>query len=534
MARIEAKYLTKVYKNGAYGLKNCSISVKKGELLVVVGASGSGKSTLIKVLAGIEQLSSGELYIDGILADNIPAEKKDVSMVFQEYVLYPHMTVFDNLATPLRLSGEDEKLIYDRVMETLRLFGLEIASDVKPRNLSGGEQQRVALAKVLLKRSKLVLLDEPMSNIDEKARWEYCTAIKKMKKMLPDSTFIYVTHNIKEALSLADRIAVMNDGAIVQIGTSSFLTKHFEHLSVMELLGGADNIQNGVFNGEHFIFNGMPLNEEPYMVDYSKLTQGQSIIRAQSCINDKSVYLFDENDRSLSVSSVEYKLCGSLDKNFLSFANQTVELSDEYLERLLHCSANVDVAMSAEKFSKIPVSDCFSLVFDVEENGGDYVVLKAYDKRFILNEKTNLQVGERIRLYYKAEDLILYDKQDRLTCHYSLCRNIKIKLIDANRGVIEILGKRVKIGKPITKNVKNARITKGAFKLSHDKGSCAVRVYDCLDEEFINGKKLIHISIKGNQGYLSFITDEAVSFFGKNKLWLNIVPSQLKLGTAEL
>ncbi|MBR2432695.1 MAG: ABC transporter ATP-binding protein, partial [Clostridia bacterium] len=159
---IEAKYLTKVYKSGDYGLRNCSLSVRQGEFLVVVGASGEGKSTLLKVLAGTEKLSSGELYIDGILAESLPSAKRDVSMVFQEYLLYPHMTVFDNLATPLKLKGEDEKSIYDRVMEALCLFGLERLADVKPKNLSGGEQQRCALAKALLRRSRLILLDEPM------------------------------------------------------------------------------------------------------------------------------------------------------------------------------------------------------------------------------------------------------------------------------------------------------------------------------------------------------------------------------------
>ena len=155
MNRIEAKYLTKVYKNGAYGLKNCSLNIESGEFLVVVGASGSGKSTLLKVLAGTEGLSCGELYFDGILSENIPVAKRDVSMVFQEYVLYPHMTVFDNLATPLKLKGEDEKSIYDRIMQVAHDLNLENVVDVKPKFLSGGEQQRVALAKALLKQSKL-------------------------------------------------------------------------------------------------------------------------------------------------------------------------------------------------------------------------------------------------------------------------------------------------------------------------------------------------------------------------------------------
>ena len=239
MTKIDGKYLTKVYKNGDYALKNCSLSVHRGEFLVIVGASGSGKSTLLRILSGGERLSSGELYFDGILADGIPSSKRDVSMVFQENLLYPHMTVFDNLATPLKIAGEDEKSIYDRVMNALRLFGLEIAADVKPRYLSGGEQQRAALAKALLRRSSLVLLDEPMSSVDEQARMEYCRALLKMKSLMPESTFIYVTHNPREAMMLADRIAVMHDGRILEVAPKDFLLDHFEFRQSMELLGSA-------------------------------------------------------------------------------------------------------------------------------------------------------------------------------------------------------------------------------------------------------------------------------------------------------
>ena len=242
MNRIEAKYLTKVYKNGAYGLKNCSLNIESGEFLVVVGASGSGKSTLLKVLAGTEGLSCGELYFDGILSENIPVAKRDVSMVFQEYVLYPHMTVFDNLATPLKLKGEDEKSIYDRIMQVAHYLNLENVVDVKPKFLSGGEQQRVALAKAILKQSKLVLLDEPMSNVDEKSRWEYCRLLERIKQMLPDSTFVYVTHNMKEALFLADRIAIMDDGSVLQVANKDYLIKHFESLNAMEIMGCVDRI----------------------------------------------------------------------------------------------------------------------------------------------------------------------------------------------------------------------------------------------------------------------------------------------------
>ena len=472
MTRIEAKYLTKVYKNGAYGLKNCSLSVNGGEFLVILGASGSGKSTLLKVLAGTEGLSSGELYFDGILSDNIPVNKREVSMVFQEYVLYPHLTVFDNLATPLRQAGENEKNIYDRVMDALRIFGLEITADVKPKNLSGGEQQRVALAKALLKRSKLVLLDEPLSNVDEKSRAEYCTILKKMKQMLPDSTFIYVTHNVREALFLADRIAVMRDGAILQIAPKELLLKYPDHHEVIEIMGG--------------------IGDPP----------------------------------SLSMS--ELVLDGHLNGDGLEFAEQSVALSEVYISRLLHTVSKVGVGIRIDALSKIPLTDSVPLVFEVVENKGDHLILRRENKSFVLGRKTDLKANERIRLYYKISDLTIYDGTERLTCHYPLHRRVKVRFLDGRGDRIEILGKRIKLRRAIPLSTSCAEITENGFSLSYSKSKYSVLIDGCLDEEFINGKKLNHVAIKGADSYLSIMSPGDICCFGKQRVWLNINPDGLK------
>lgn len=482
MTKIDAKYLTKVYKNGDYALKNCSLSVRRGEFLVIVGASGSGKSTLLRILSGGERLSSGELYFDGILADGIPSSKRDVSMVFQENLLYPHMTVFDNLATPLKIAGENEKLIYDRVMNALRLFGLEIAADVKPRYLSGGEQQRAALAKALLRRSSLVLLDEPMSSVDEQARMEYCRALLKMKSLMPESTFIYVTHNPREAMMLADRIAVMHDGRILEVAPKDFLLDHFEYRQSMELLSSA------FFNSD---------------------------------------IEFDDNGRNCAPSYRELKLIGSLDGNILSFGKNNIEFTPEYMGRLLRPAQDVFVSFDTEKFSKVALSDGISLVFEVVENGGNYVHLSTDGGSFILNEETNLRVGEKIRLYYKKDDITLFSEDDRLTCHYPLRKKININVITPSRGVVELFGKRVRLGRAVPGEEKYITVTDDAFSLSYDKTSLAFQVVGCLDEEFINGRKLMQVAIKGMAGYLSIMTDEEINCYGKNKLWLNINPQKL-------
>lgn len=520
MTRIDAKYLTKVYKSGSYGLKNCSFSVNNGEFLVIVGASGEGKSTLLKVLAGTERLSSGELYFDGILSENIPMAKRDVSMAFQEYVLYPHMTVFDNLAAPLKQKGEDEKVIYDKVMDTLRLFNLDIAADVKPKHLSGGEQQRVALAKAMLKRSKLLLLDEPMSSVDEKSRWEYCNILKKMKQMLPDSTFVYVTHNTREALYLADRIAVMQDGRILQIAKKEFLIRHFEHLSSMEMLGAVDKTREIVYDGK-------PFDNISGRIDYSKIIEGQKIIVAKNALDEEATQIFDKAGRSLFFSSLELKLKGEMIGNTLSFGGGSVELGEEFISRLLYRTKDVTVGLSAEKFSKTPVSEDISLIFEVKENGGDFVILNTNGGCFILNKKTGLRPGEKIRLYYKVNDLTLYDDETKIICHYPLKRRVEVGIFDHRSGKIQLLGKRINLNRTIPSHAKYAIITEDAFKLSYDKGKCAIPVLDCLDEEFINGRKLNHIAIKGASGYLSVISDEETTCFSKNKLWLNVITDKI-------
>ena len=523
MTKIDAKYITKVYKDGEYALKNCSLSVRDGEFLVIVGASGAGKSTLLKVFAGTEKISCGELYFDGVLSDNIPLTQRNVSMAFQEYVLYPHLTVFENLAISLKLLHEDEKSIYDRVMGVLRLLNLEFVADVKPKRLSGGEQQRVALAKALLKRSKLILLDEPMSNVDEKSRWEYCRLLRKMKKLLPESTFIYVTHNPREALFLADRIAVMEDGRVIQVAPTRFLVNNFETLSAMEILGAAGNVSHVVYQKEN-----CPLDErELQNIDYARLCDGEEITKVENLLNEDGYCYFDKNGKTLAYSSAEFRLDGVLEKGKLTFAGVDVLLDEDYASRLLAVPNAVSVCLEMDKFSKTKVENGFSLIFTVVNNQETHVLLEIDGKKVVLNKRTNLLAGERIRLYYKTEDVVLYDGDVQLTCHYAPRQKVDVKILDEASGKIEILGIRLKVDVSSVKLTNKVQITQSSFQLSLDKGKFAVAVSDCLDEEFINGQKLNHVAVKGQSGYLSLESKSQFSCFTKNKLWINIDPSKL-------
>lgn len=211
---ITAKYLTKVYNNGVYALDGFTADIKSGEFVAVLGASGCGKTTLLRLFAGLEKPTAGELYFNGVLFKDLPISKRDTAIVFQEYVLYPKMTVWENVAVALErydlTRAEEEKRVYT----VLSGLGLIKFRNQLPRNLSGGQQQRVALARALVRRPSLVLFDEPLSNIAPEQREEYISIIKSMKAELPRSTFIYVTHNPREAMSVGDKLLIMGNGRL--------------------------------------------------------------------------------------------------------------------------------------------------------------------------------------------------------------------------------------------------------------------------------------------------------------------------------
>ena len=216
MARVEIENIDKNY--GAVKiLKDISISVKDGEFLVLVGPSGCGKSTLLRMIAGLENISAGEIYIGDRIVNNLPPKERDVSMVFQNYALYPHLTVAENIGFSLILAGtpkaEKERLVHDAA----DVLGLSDLLERKPKNLSGGQRQRVAMGRAIIRRPKAFLFDEPLSNLDAKLRVAMRAEIKSLHERFK-TTAIYVTHDQVEAMTMADRIVVMNEGRIEQIG----------------------------------------------------------------------------------------------------------------------------------------------------------------------------------------------------------------------------------------------------------------------------------------------------------------------------
>ena len=218
MAYISLKDINKIYPNGFHAVHNFNLEIEQGEFIIFVGPSGCGKSTTLRMIAGLEDISKGEFYIDGKYANEMRPRERGVAMVFQSYALYPHLSVYDNLAFGLSLQGIDDDIIDERVKATAKILGLTDYLDRKPRALSGGQRQRVAVGRAIIRKVGIFLMDEPLSNLDAKQRVTMRSEITDIHKKV-GSTTIYVTHDQTEAMTMADRIVVMKDGYIQQVGT---------------------------------------------------------------------------------------------------------------------------------------------------------------------------------------------------------------------------------------------------------------------------------------------------------------------------
>ena len=236
MADLSLKNINKIYPNGVQAVFDFNLDVSDGEFIVLVGPSGCGKSTTLRMVAGLEEISSGSLTIDGKDVTNMPPKDRDIAMVFQNYALYAHMTVYENMAFSLVLRHEDKNVIHEKVMQAAEILGLHDQLNKKPAQLSGGQRQRVAVGRAIVRNPKVFLFDEPLSNLDAKLRGSMRRELMLLHDRLK-STMIYVTHDQTEALTLADRIVCMSDGYVQQIGTPIELYDNPVNLFVASFIG---------------------------------------------------------------------------------------------------------------------------------------------------------------------------------------------------------------------------------------------------------------------------------------------------------
>ena len=251
MSFLELKNITKIYPNGTKAVDETSLNVEDGEFVVFVGPSGCGKSTLLRMIAGLEDITGGEISLDGKIINNIDPSERDVAMVFQNYALYPNMSVYNNMAYGLKNRGISKEDITTKVNDAAELLEIDQLLSRKPSMLSGGQRQRVAMGRAIVRNPKIFLFDEPLSNLDAKLRNQMRLEIKKLQRQM-DVTSVFVTHDQTEAMTLGDRIVVINNGIVEQVGTPKDIYSRPNTKFVAEFIGSPQmnlfncNIENGI------------------------------------------------------------------------------------------------------------------------------------------------------------------------------------------------------------------------------------------------------------------------------------------------
>ncbi len=304
MAEVILKNVEKVYPNGYKAISDINLEIHDKELLVLVGPSGCGKSTILRIIAGLEDVTNGQVIIGRQIVNKIHPKERDIAMVFQNYALYPHMSVYDNIAFGLRTRKYEKNEINKLVIETTEMLGIDEYLKKKPRELSGGERQRVAIGRAIVRHPQVFLFDEPLSNLDAKMRVAMRAEISKLHTTL-ETTMIYVTHDQTEAMTLGDRIVVLDNGDIMQIADPQTLYFKPENIFVAGFIGSPQmnffegNIENHIFKGDLF---DIPINNE--QIPSSNIVIG---IRPENfSLNDGDIKIGGKVDLAESLGDVIY------------------------------------------------------------------------------------------------------------------------------------------------------------------------------------------------------------------------------------
>ena len=368
MASLSLRNIKKVYDNKVTAVDDFNLEIKDKEFVVFVGPSGCGKSTTLRMIAGLEEISGGELYIDDKLVNSVAPKDRDIAMVFQNYALYPHMTVYENMAFALKLRKVPKKEIDKKVREAAEILGITEYLSRKPKALSGGQRQRVAIGRAIVRAPKVMLMDEPLSNLDAKLRNQMRAEIIKLRHRI-DTTFVYVTHDQTEAMTLGDRIVIMKDGFIQQIGTPQEVFNHPDNLFVAGFIGSP---QMNFFDAD--------LDRNP---------DGRFVVR----IDDATFELNDQQQQALKEHGAEPQ------KIVLGIRPEHISLcaADEPTP---HLNAIVDVCEMMGS----------SMHLHINANGKDVVlVLQTVD--LPVDKRAGFEYGEPISFTFESELMHLFSAE---------------------------------------------------------------------------------------------------------------------------
>ena len=451
MSSLNLKNIYKVYPSGVTAVTDFNLDIEDKEFIVFVGPSGCGKSTTLRMIAGLEEISSGELYIDGVLVNNRAPKDRDIAMVFQNYALYPHMTVYDNMAFGLKLRKMPKPEIDQRVKEAARILGIEMYLSRKPKALSGGQRQRVALGRAIVREPKVFLLDEPLSNLDAKLRSQMRTEITKLHNRLA-TTFIYVTHDQVEAMTMGTRIVVMKDGFMQQVDTPINLYDYPINQFVAGFIGTPQmNFFTGKLTGSAgkvFIEFGLEkialpkekvdliVNLEKYLNTDKEIVFG---IRPED-IHDEDAWVNDAKKQTIEVKVDVVEALGS--------------------ETLLYCKTRQEESPEDAETIKSIVDDVSNLTAKVDSRSktkaGDFVKIALdIDHCHIFDKDTEVTILARSQ-ENKAEIEALQAKREKEEAEKAAIAAAKLAEEEA-KAAAEAEKQRIKMEKKLAKmNAKNA------------------------------------------------------------------------------
>ena len=329
MASVTLEHVKKIYDKNVVAVHDFNLEIKDKEFVVFVGPSGCGKSTTLRMIAGLEDISEGTLKIDGRVVNDVEPKDRDIAMVFQNYALYPHITVYENLAFSLRLRKMDKEEIHRRVCQAAEILGITEYLGRKPKALSGGQRQRVAIGRAIVRNAKVFLMDEPLSNLDAKLRNQMRAEIILLRKRV-DTTFIYVTHDQTEAMTLGDRIVIMKDGYIQQVGSPQEVFDTPINLFVAGFIGSpqmnflkANLVKDAGGYSVELLGVKIPLNEDQNAVLTKKGIGSQEIILGVR--PEHTTVLFDKQRASLTFGN----------KLYITFPAKVMHLFDPETEESL-------------------------------------------------------------------------------------------------------------------------------------------------------------------------------------------------------
>jgi multiple sugar transport system ATP-binding protein len=386
MADITLDNITKRYPDGYEAVRDMSLDIKDGEFMILVGPSGCGKTTALRMIAGLEDITDGELKIGGNVVNQLSPKDRDIAMVFQNYALYPHMSVRDNMGFALRLAGTDKEDINKRVEEAARILDLEPHLDRKPSQLSGGQRQRVAMGRAIVRDPAAFLMDEPLSNLDAKLRVQMRTEVSRLQQRLGTTT-IYVTHDQTEALTLGDRVAVMRSGVLQQVGQPMELYNQPVNLFVAGFIGSP-------------AMNFMPASVDG---DTVKLPFGD--VRLPSELHDR---VRDAHGRQL-IAGIrpehfeDAKLTGEARDKGSTFKANIEVLESLGSELYAHFSVTSDEAIESAELREL-----------AQDAGGGEIPMEGGEGRIVarLDPASEVKQGQEVELWVDASRLQLFDPED--------------------------------------------------------------------------------------------------------------------------